>query len=223
MHRNNFWRFFGQSLAGKDHITWWMRAADFRDHDHNRDLSFDRVIRCAKVRGPHVSGSGNLWPKFFTLPALQKHFVDFFFKFAWEFCIEKRQGFLVNFFWSPFPTKQSTKTPEKIRGKFGAKFGAKFGTKIRKIRGLFVLHLFWPKNSCQSRFSSVYLVFEVFQDIWYSPTRKIPVHAGMLPSLVPWWPQIMQIYPPPPREKITKIIRREYSYVILGSGYGKIT
>ena len=27
----------------------------------------------------------------------------------------------------------------------------------------------------------------------------------------------------PPREKITKIIRPEYSYVILGGGYGKIT
>ena len=28
---------------------------------------------------------------------------------------------------------------------------------------------------------------------------------------------------PPPREKITKIIRPEYFYVILGGGYGKIT
>ena len=70
-----------------------------------------------------------------TLPALQKHFVNIFLVFAREFCIENRQGFLVNFFWSPFPTKRSTKTPRKIRGKFGAEFGAKFGTKIRKIRG----------------------------------------------------------------------------------------
>ena len=31
----------------------------------------------------------------------------------------------MNFFWSPFPTKRSTKTPRKIRGKFGAKFGAR--------------------------------------------------------------------------------------------------
>ena len=81
-----------------------------------------------------------------TVPALQKHFVNVFFVFAWEFCVEKRRGFLVNFFWSPFPTKRSTKTPRKIRGKFGAKFGAKFGTKIRKIRGTFVLQLFWPKR-----------------------------------------------------------------------------
>ena len=43
--------------------------------------------------------------KIFALPALQKTFVDFFFEFAWEFCIEKWRGFLVNFFWSPFPTK----------------------------------------------------------------------------------------------------------------------
>ena len=76
-----------------------------------------------------------------TLHALQKTFVDFFFEVDWGFCIEKWRGFLVNFFWSPSPTKRSTKTPGKLRGKFGAKFG----TKIRKIRGTFVLQLFWPK------------------------------------------------------------------------------
>ena len=70
--------------------------------------------------------------------------------FAWEFCIEKGRGFLVNFFWSPSPTKRSTKSPRKIRGKFGAKFGAKFGTKIRKIRETFVLPLSRPKGmGCQ--------------------------------------------------------------------------
>ena len=36
---------------------------------------------------------------------------DFFFEFAWGFCIEKWRGFLVNLFWSPSPTKRSTKTP----------------------------------------------------------------------------------------------------------------
>ena len=82
----------------------------------------------------------------------------FLFVLAWEFCIEKWRGFLVNFFWSPFPTKRSTKTPRKIRlkfgktprkirGKFGAKFVVKFGTKIRKLRGTFVLQLFWPKKT----------------------------------------------------------------------------
>ena len=45
---------------------------------------------------------------------------------------------MVNFFWSPPPTKRRAKSPRKIRGKFGAKFGAKFGTKIRrKIREIF--------------------------------------------------------------------------------------
>ena len=77
-----------------------------------------------------------------TLPTLQKHFVNIFFAFAWEFCIEKWRGFLVNFFWSPVRVKRSTKNPRKIWGKFGAKFGAKFGTKIPKIRGTFVLQLF---------------------------------------------------------------------------------
>ena len=50
----------------------------------------------------------------------------------------------MNFFWSPSPTKRSTKSPRKIRGKFGAKFGAKFGTKIRKIRETLVLQLSCP-------------------------------------------------------------------------------
>ena len=63
-----------------------------------------------------------------TLPALQKNFVNIFLVFTWEFYIEKWRGFLVNFFWSPSPTKRSTKTPRKFRGKFGAKFGANFGT-----------------------------------------------------------------------------------------------
>ena len=78
-----------------------------------------------------------------TLPALQKNFVNIFFVFAWEFCIEKWRGFLVNFFCSPSPTKRSTTNPRNIWEKFGAKFGAKFGTKIRKIRKTFVV-----KNLC---------------------------------------------------------------------------
>ena len=84
-----------------------------------------------------------------ALPALQKTFVNFFFKSAWGFCIDKGRGFLVNFFWSPFPTKRSTKTPQIIRGKFREKFGAKFGSKIRKIRETFVLQVVC--HSFQSR------------------------------------------------------------------------
>ena len=45
-------------------------------------------------------------------------FCEYLFVVAWESCIEKGRGFLVNFFWSPFPGKQSTKTPQKIRAKF---------------------------------------------------------------------------------------------------------
>ena len=72
-----------------------------------------------------------------TLPALQKNFVNIFFVFAWEFCIEKWRGFLVIFFWSPSPTKRSTKNPQNIRGKFGAKFGAKSRDKnFEKFGGL---------------------------------------------------------------------------------------
>ena len=48
----------------------------------------------------------------------------------------------MNFFWSPSPTKWSTKTPQKIRGKFGAKLG----TKNQKLRETFVLQLFWPNK-----------------------------------------------------------------------------
>ena len=75
-----------------------------------------------------------------------EEFCEYFSVFAWEFCIEKWRGFLVNFFWSPSPTKRSTKSPRKIRGKFGANFGAKFGTKIRKIQETLVLQLFWPNE-----------------------------------------------------------------------------
>ena len=59
----------------------------------------------------------------------------------------KNSGIFGDFFvWSPFRTKRSTKTPQTIRGKFGAKFGAKSVTEIQKIRGTFVLQLFWPNS-----------------------------------------------------------------------------
>ena len=93
--------------------------------------------QASSIKGKQLEGK-----MIVTSPAVQKHFVNIFFVFAWEFCIEKWRGFLVNFFWAPFPTKRSTKNPRKIRGKFGAKFGAKFGTKFLKIRGTFGLQLF---------------------------------------------------------------------------------
>ena len=59
-----------------------------------------------------------------TLPTLQKTFVDFFFVFAWEFCIEKWRGFLVNFSGLRFPRNKARKLlinfgeiRSKIRGK----------------------------------------------------------------------------------------------------------
>ena len=57
---------------------------------------------------------------FFTLPVLQRTFVNLFFQLAWGFGIEKWQGFLVNFQWSPFLRKQSTESPQILRGQFGA-------------------------------------------------------------------------------------------------------
>ena len=50
----------------------------------------------------------------------------FFFEFSWEFCIEELGGFLVKFFWSPFPTKRSTKTPRKIVQNSEQNSGRKF-------------------------------------------------------------------------------------------------
>ena len=85
-------------------------------------------------------------PETVTLPALQKTFLDFFVRTCLGILHWKWRGFLVIFFWSPSPTKRTTKTPQKNRGKFGAKFGAKLGTKIRKIRGTFFLQLVSPKK-----------------------------------------------------------------------------
>ena len=90
------------------------------------------------LKGLGTSGRNIGAPQKITLPAFKEDIVNIFFVFAWEFCIEKWRGFLVNFFWSPSPTKRSTKSPQKTRGKFGAKFGSKFGMKIRET---FILQL----------------------------------------------------------------------------------
>ena len=63
--------------------------------------------------------------QFFTLTAPQNNFVNTFFVFAWEFCIEKWRGFLVNFFLVSVShetkhensSKNSGKIRSKIRGK----------------------------------------------------------------------------------------------------------
>ena len=83
-----------------------------------------------------------------TLPALQKNVVNMFFARLPGILHCKMAGILVNFFWSPFAMKQSTKNPRKIQGRFGAEFGAKSGTKIRRNRRTFVLQqLSWPEKS----------------------------------------------------------------------------
>ena len=51
---------------------------------------------------------------FFTLPALQKNFVNIFSVFAWEFCIEKWRGFLVNFSGLRLPRNEARKILEKF-------------------------------------------------------------------------------------------------------------
>ena len=70
---------------------------------------------------PVTSNSGG----FVTLPALQNNFVNIFFVFAWEFCIEQWRRFLVNFFLISVShetrhqksSKNSGKIRSKIRGK----------------------------------------------------------------------------------------------------------
>ena len=128
------------------------RARDSRESPQTCDLQF--FAPGARFANKGFS-SGTLkrfarierFARIFTLPALQKSFVNIFFVFAWEFCIEKWRGFLVNFFWSPSPTKRSTKSPRKIRGKFGAKFGAKnSGRKFEKFGKLSFCNFSDPTN-----------------------------------------------------------------------------
>ena len=108
------------------------------------DFSFLKTInhhrpRAKSSSGPQVYGRypnpRNTQEFISYFPRSPENFcVDCFFKFAWEFCIEKWQGFLVNFFWSPFPTK----TPQKIRSKIRGKIRDDIGN----IRGTSVLQLY---------------------------------------------------------------------------------
>ena len=70
-------------------------------------------------------------------------FCEYFFRVCLGILHWKWRGFLVNFFLVSVSPRNEAR---KIRGKFGAKFGSKSGTKIWKIRGTFVLQLFWPKD-----------------------------------------------------------------------------
>ena len=78
------------------------------------------------------------------------------------------------------------------RGEKGRGQGNEFGSWVH------VLPTTWPAaeicypNSCRSCFSGLHLFCEVFQDGDRS-SKEILVGTGMLPCLVPSWPQIMQI------------------------------
>ena len=99
---------------------------------------------------------------------------------AWEFCIEKRRGFLVNVFWSPFPAKRSTKNPQKIRGKIRGKIRdkkfEKFGElSLCKFSGLKVRPQFWGRKwLCQ--FYGHLAFFGSF--CWKPHAHKIPPFRG---------------------------------------------
>ena len=83
-------------------------------------------------------------------------------KLLWIFSLSLRGDFALknggDFWWIfsglRFPRNEARKLLKKFRGEFGAKFGAKFGTKIRRIRGTFVLRLFWCKILRHSTFST---------------------------------------------------------------------
>ena len=70
---------------------------------------------------------------FVTFPALQKTFVDFLFEFTWRFGIEKCRGFWVSSFWSPSPTKRSTKTTQKFGENPDQNSGRQKQKKIREL------------------------------------------------------------------------------------------
>ena len=107
-------------IASKNYI-----CREFFCNNFGRDGTVEKTTRAVRAK----------W----LLRLLSRQFLcEYFFSyFAWEFCIEKRREFLVNFFWSPFPTKPSTKTPQTFRGKFGAKIRGKIRDKNSKNSGNF--------------------------------------------------------------------------------------
>ena len=106
----------------------------------------------------------------FTLSALQKTFVDIFFKFAWGFDIEKRRGFLVIFSWSPLPRKQSTKSLRKVfenSGQLSRKLfveARKLLKKFREIRGIFRSKIRVENSKNLGTFRSVPFLTKIFKD-----------------------------------------------------------
>ena len=85
----------------------------------NSEKGSEKVVSKKGLSTRHIEGRNITWP------ALHKTFVGFFFKFSWEFCIEKRRGFSVIFYQvSIFPRHEAWKplqkfgeNSEQIRGK----------------------------------------------------------------------------------------------------------
>ena len=78
--------------------------------------------------------------------------MDFFFEFAWEFCIEKWRGFLVNFFSGlRLPQNEARKVLEKFGENSEQNSGQNSGRNFRKIRETFVLPLSRPNKTLKNR------------------------------------------------------------------------
>ena len=87
--------------------------------------------------------SSNVRRHVVALPALQKTFVDFFFEFAWEFCVEKMPGIFGAFLSGLlFPRNEARKLLKEFGENSEQNSGQDSGTKIRKIQGTFILQLF---------------------------------------------------------------------------------
>ena len=68
-----------------------------------------------------------------TLPAPQKNFVNIFFVFAWEFCVEKWRGFLVNLSGLHIPRNEARKVLEKFGENSEQNSGQNSGRKFEKF------------------------------------------------------------------------------------------
>ena len=165
-----------------------MFSCDTQNNAHHHAGTGEGMLQCAleaqrrppRATGPQTNadpslseGYNNQPAKFdflaFPVPFSRKRFIVhagspenfcgfFLFESTWEFCIEKWQGFLVNLFCSPFPTKRSTKTPQTFRGKFGANPGQNSGRKFEKFGEL---------SFCN--FSDLTLCMLGLARVWFSP------------------------------------------------------
>ena len=86
-----------------------------------------------RVRGAENSQITQKTSKLLTLPALQKKFVNIFCVFAWEFCIEKWRGFLVNFSGLRFPRNEARKIFEKLEENSEQNSGQNSGQNFEKF------------------------------------------------------------------------------------------